>query len=514
MILGICSQPEILEVLNLVKIIVGGICIIVPIILIVFISKDYLKSISDSDALANVHRSLITRAIAAIVIFMIPTFIRVILYVADFAGAEVYDCLDKANAVDIDIAYSNKASDYLNKTKDSLNRTDYDNAKISASKVDDVNKRNDLLEELEKLEEYVDLKDKIGKLKENFDEEKFNEYRDKVENINDEEIKSILKKELDNAQKGKDVGDANAPIITSITNDGVIVKINVNKKSSNISGYYFSYTNKRPDKNKGGYLATGNQNIEVVRLPGTTYVWVEDTSGKISSAKTITLGNNILPQTLNSYTVLKGKSLREYISEKGGSIDELNKLVARSVRAAGLYTKEGAATAAVSLQMVLIQKYKIKIPYWMGGKTQAYGASGIWGTFRDNPTYPGYKYYGMDCDGFVNWSYFNAGVVYKSMTANHYFLWPDSNNVSFSKENGDVGDIIKRPQTNGQIGHVAIIIGKTNDSFIVAEAYGDANGNVINFYPYDVKRNYVIIKGERLFEKYNVISSSEYPSGF
>ena len=62
--------------------------------------------------------------------------------------------------------------------------------------------------------------------------------------------------------------------------------------------------------------------------------------------------------------------------------------------------------------------------------------------------------------------------------------------------------------------HVAIIVGKTNDSFIVAEAYGKSSGVIINTYPYSKDNDYTIIKGERLFEKYNKMSLSEYPSGF
>lgn len=85
---------------------------------------------------------------------------------------------------------------------------------------------------------------------------------------------------------------------------------------------------------------------------------------------------------MRTHIVLKGTSLGTHIKNKGGSIEEVNKLIARSVRAAGLYTKTGAATAGASLQMILIQKYGVKIPYRGGGKVNVYGA---WSNF-------GYKY--------------------------------------------------------------------------------------------------------------------------
>ena len=213
MILGICSQPEVLEVLNLIKIIIGGICIVVPIVLIVFISKDYMKSISDSDALTNVHRSLITRAIAAIVIFMIPTFIRVILYVADYAGADVYDCLDKANAVDISIAYSNRAEKYVDNAKKSLNRADYTNAEIAISKVDDNAKKSSLSNELKSIEKYIIIGEDIDSLKNKADYQKIKDIQSKIDNVNDNEIKQALQTKFDEVKNSVFASVGNYPIV-------------------------------------------------------------------------------------------------------------------------------------------------------------------------------------------------------------------------------------------------------------------------------------------------------------
>lgn len=294
------------------------------------------------------------------------------------------------------------------------------------------------------------------------------------------------------------------PSITNITNDGVIVTIKAKKEKADISGYYFSYTNTRPNKNSGGYISTSSTKIDIVRLPGKTYVWVEDKDGKISSPATINLNNNIIPFTGSGYTILQGTKLSDYLKNKGWSIEEFNKLIARSVRAAGLHSKQGAATAVVALEVVLIQKYGIKLPYWRGGKTNSMGAYGSWGMYRKNPTYEGYNYYGMDCDGLVNWSYKNAGFVYDSILANSYYNW---SGIDYSKGNGEIGDVLK---TNG---HVAIIVGKTNDYFIVAEAAGKSLGIIISEYPYN-KEGYKIIKGERLANTYEKISASEYPTGF
>lgn len=297
------------------------------------------------------------------------------------------------------------------------------------------------------------------------------------------------------------------PVINNISNNGVIVNIESKKANSDIVGYYFSYTNNRPNKNKGGYLATNKTKIDVVRLAGTTYVWVEDKNGNISKPVSITINSNALLLTgeLSGYNVLRGTKLEDYLNSKGTNITSFNKLIYRSVLAAGIYTKEGAATAGATLQLVLAQNYKIKLPYWRGGKSQNWGASSSWGTYYPNPTYEGYNYFGMDCDGFINWAYKNAGVVYNDILNDSYYLW---NGIAFSKENGEVGDIIKKS------GHVSLIIGVTDDAFIIAEAYGEKTGLVINKHPFTKSSGYSIIKGERLFDKYSEISRKDFPAAF
>lgn len=310
----------------------------------------------------------------------------------------------------------------------------------------------------------------------------------------------------DNSGNSKDISckvtnDNTGPTISSISNDGIFVSIKTSRNGYTISGYYFSYTNQRPSKS-GGYLATSLDSLEVARLPGTTYVWVEDTQGNISQAAKINIGTDVIK---NSGSILKGQALSNYMSSKGGSIDDFNKLMARSVRAAGLYTKTGAATAGVVLATGLYQKYGITIPYWRGGKTSSIGAYGSWGIYRNNPTYDGYYYYGMDCDGFVNWTYLNTGIVYNSILANSYYYW---NGLPVSKENGEVGDVMRTT------GHVKIIVGKTDKGFIVAEEAGRDNGLVVNVHAYTSTGGYIIIKGEDLISKYTHMDNSSYPSGF
>lgn len=298
--------------------------------------------------------------------------------------------------------------------------------------------------------------------------------------------------------------------ISNLTNDGVIVSIEATSESK-IVAYYFSYNSTRPDKNNGGYLATDKKEFDVVRLPGTTYVWVEDENGNISKSKSITLTNSVLPVTTgSSYKTLKDIKLETYLKNKGWSLNELNKLIARSVRAAGLYSNEAAATSGVALFSVLAQKYKIKLPYYNGGKSWDYGANGDWGKYKVRTTKRGtYYYMALDCSGFATWAYVNAGYNISRKSDNKYpaFFWGwYKKTVPLKKENGDIGDFLVTDH------HVKVIVGKTDKGFLAAEAGG--KGMVISLHKYSNNKDYYIEKSSLLTKTYGKVAETSYPSGF
>lgn len=298
------------------------------------------------------------------------------------------------------------------------------------------------------------------------------------------------------------------PVISKISKDGVIITVEAQKSTTDISGYYFSYTNKLPDKNTGGYIATNREKIDLVRLAGTTYVWVEDKNGMISTPKTVTIDNSALLLTRDSkYKKLEKTSLEKYLKDKGWSIEELNKLIIRSSRAAGLYSQEAAATSAVALQTVLAQKYNLKLPYWWGGKSWDIGANKTWGTYKEtySEEYDNYYYYyGLDCSGFTTWSYVNAGYDIKK--GQYPSFW--SNTKQLTKDNGEIGDFMV------QTGHVTIIVGKTNEGYIKAEAAGKGPGMVLTLHPYTKTSGYYITKGSYISSKYPKMDKASFPSGF
>ena len=193
-ILSICSNPDILKVMILVKTVISCICVAVPIIMIVVLMLDYAKAVSASDdtMVMKVTRNIPYRVAAAIIIFAMPLFIKIVVNVADGSANEYYDCISNASWSSIDQAYVTTASNSIQTVKETLSSTDYMMAQVSISKVDDNEEKSRLTSELEALKEYVDIKIEIDKLTASYNRSDYVALYDKINNLVDEEFKARL----------------------------------------------------------------------------------------------------------------------------------------------------------------------------------------------------------------------------------------------------------------------------------------------------------------------------------
>ena len=74
---SICDVPDILKIMKIIKAIILIIRIVVPIMLIVIGMIDLMKEITNNkDNLKDTLSSLVKKAIAAILIFLLPTIIH------------------------------------------------------------------------------------------------------------------------------------------------------------------------------------------------------------------------------------------------------------------------------------------------------------------------------------------------------------------------------------------------------------------------------------------------------
>ena len=159
MILSICSVPEVLEVMRIINMVILIIKIAVPILLILTGMITLMKTINvgNEDLLAKAKKQLVNNCIAAIVIFLIPTLVNVIVKVSD-TNNQYRDCL-YADTEIINEAYSNKAETLVSIAESSKTYNDYYAAKDAVTKIKDGNERASLEERLENL--YKTIKDNI-----------------------------------------------------------------------------------------------------------------------------------------------------------------------------------------------------------------------------------------------------------------------------------------------------------------------------------------------------------------
>lgn len=120
MILALCDNPDVLKVVYLVKLLIHAIQIIVPIIMIVVISKDFFNVMIKGDAPAELINKVKYRAIAAVAIFLVPLVVDVILTATGEEIGGLSSCwsnADLATIEDFQIKHDQKVKDDLEKQK-------------------------------------------------------------------------------------------------------------------------------------------------------------------------------------------------------------------------------------------------------------------------------------------------------------------------------------------------------------------------------------------------------------
>ena len=135
MMLNVCDNPTVLEVMRIVKIILTIIRIVVPLILIISLMIGYTKAVAnkDADALSKANKTAVAKVIAAILVFFIPTFVNIIGHIT---GETSYlSCINIASSESISESYKTMAQSYLNRAKTSLSLADYNNALNYVNKI-------------------------------------------------------------------------------------------------------------------------------------------------------------------------------------------------------------------------------------------------------------------------------------------------------------------------------------------------------------------------------------------
>ena len=173
--------------------------------------------------------------------------------------------------------------------------------------------------------------------------------------------------------------------------------------------------------------------------------------------------------------------LRDFLSSKGLSIEDLNTAILNNVLAAGVGTREGVAAAATTL-INYMNALGVRIPYTFGGNhyssitnvtnkpsTSFFGVDPEWGTSINNWYYPGgnkaYTHYGPDCSAFVAWVLHNGGVKI-SMNSALSFKQVGTNYFMDGKYIAQVGDVV----SSGNHVRIIVDVNEAEQYYITAES--------------------------------------------
>lgn len=153
MILDICNVPDILSVMRYVKIVITIIKIVVPILLIISGMIDFIGAVGNADV-SDALKKITRKSIAAIIVFLVPTFVNLIIKVLDFKG-NYYPCIENATVEGIEAARERVARDYILLAKNTLVTEYYYGAKPYISELKNEAVKEQLTNELESI--YKDI---------------------------------------------------------------------------------------------------------------------------------------------------------------------------------------------------------------------------------------------------------------------------------------------------------------------------------------------------------------------
>ena len=146
-----CESPDVLWIVSIIIKVIYIIRIAVPIILIISLMIDFVRALisKEEDSLNKALGLCIKKIILAILVFLIPVFVNVIVGVV--ATEDYRDCIDLTNTVDIKDIYERKAQELIDKYKETKKKVDYKKAKEYINKIRITDIKEKYLKLLEKV---------------------------------------------------------------------------------------------------------------------------------------------------------------------------------------------------------------------------------------------------------------------------------------------------------------------------------------------------------------------------
>ena len=208
MILKICDNVDVLRIIMFLKTFITIIKIAVPSILILSCMIEAIRAIisHDNDLISKLLNSWKTKIIAALLIFLIPTFVNILVNIGEADSNELKKCFANSNSETIEALTVELANKRLATLRQTLTNTDYSIAYSTIKKIKNETTKNQLLEKLKVLKHYVDLRNTIYELAKKCDTKKYKTLKTNIDAITEQDIKERLQKELKDNVKCTDLG--------------------------------------------------------------------------------------------------------------------------------------------------------------------------------------------------------------------------------------------------------------------------------------------------------------------
>ena len=157
--LSICDNADVLATMRIIKICIQVIKIIVPILLMISIAISYTKAIAgkDEEVIKKTHKASVTKAIAAVAIFLIPTFVGIVAK-ATSNDLDYMKCISNASSEGIDDASYIEARLLVEQVERTLIQADYTVARMAVEKLKDSTRKNNLTIRLNTVAKKIEAK--------------------------------------------------------------------------------------------------------------------------------------------------------------------------------------------------------------------------------------------------------------------------------------------------------------------------------------------------------------------
>ncbi len=200
MVLSLCDNSTVQEVMGLINLAIKIIRIAVPIILIVSLSLKIASCVSSGNDIKDMSNVIISRIVAAILVFFVPYFVNIIAH-ATMVGTEYESCLDVSIIGSLSDSKKKEIESIVSRAESVISESEYQTALSRVNKLDDGAYKSTLLERLKSLKSKIDLKNDVAYGIKNANESNYSELLKRVNELEDGDLKTKLLADLETIRK-------------------------------------------------------------------------------------------------------------------------------------------------------------------------------------------------------------------------------------------------------------------------------------------------------------------------